>query len=252
MMTNWEAIQNRISCRAFSDKPIENEVFEELKRKLEELSQKAELRFVPVNQAEANPKLKLSAAMFTGDFPAYVAFLGKDSPLDAEKIGFYGEEFVLAATKFGLGTCWVAGTYDKKTVPVSLKDGEKIWSVLPFGYPMEKMPTRQKLLRSGLRKRDKKIEQFIETNQDFQTLPDWLRTGLEGIKLGPSAVNRQPVVLTYRDGKITAKLQKITDNLLYCDLGIAKTQFLEAVKTKGISGEWQFGNHGEFIIQSDS
>lgn len=251
MLTEWEAVERRVSCRAYQDRTIEEETLRQLTEKVQELNQASGLRFQFYTTRNAGePALKLSSAMFAGKVYHYAALVGGDDPLSAEKVGYYGQKLVLYATQLGLGTCWVAGTYDPDSIQVELAQGEKVWDVVPMGYPAEKTPMKQKMIRSGIRARDRKLEQFVESQTAFAHLPEWLRKGVEAIKLGPSAVNQQPVNIVYQDGTVSAKLWKSGHGLEFNDLGIAKCQFEAGVAACGVRGTWDFGDGGVFRLQA--
>ena len=245
-MTEWEAVEKRISCRAYRDEPLPEEILRQLEEKAAALREASGLRFVPVR---GKPAVKLAAAMFSGRVDFCAALIGPDDPLSAEKLGYYGQELVLYATRLGLGTCWVAGTYDRKSVDVSLAPGEKLWDVIPIGWPVEKTPKKQILIRAAIRRKSRKPESFVESETPFGDLPLWIQKGAEAISLGPSAVNQQPVNILWRDGCARAKLCRHGHGLEYNDLGIAKKQFEVGAASCGVRGTWEFGDGGRFLLE---
>ncbi len=245
-MTEWEAIEKRISCRAYRDEPLPDAVIRRLEEKIETLNAESGLRFVLVR---GTPAVKLSGAMFAGRVGLCAALIGGEDPLSAEKVGYYGQDLVLFATQLGLGTCWVAGTFDRKSVAVTLEEGERLWDVVPIGYAAEKTPKKQAMIRAAIRRRSRKLEDFVESGLPFDELPLWIRRGAEAISLGPSAVNQQPVNILWSDGCAKAKLWKHGHGLEYNDLGIAKKQFEIGAASCGIRGTWQFGDGGEFVVE---
>lgn len=252
MLTEWEAIQKRVSCRAYQDRRIDGATLKQMEEKVQELNRASGLHFQFYTTRNAGePALKLSPAMFSGNVYHYAALVGGEDPLSAEKVGYYGQKLVLYATRLGLGTCWVAGTYDANSIQVELAQGEKVWDVVPMGYPLEKTPMKQKMIRSGIRARDRKLEQFVESETAFAALPEWLQKAVEAVRLGPSAVNQQPVNIVCRDGTVRAKLWKSGHGLEFNDLGIAKCQFEAGAAAHGVRGAWDFGDGGEFHIQSE-
>ena len=62
-MTEWEAVEKRISCRAYRDEPLPEEILRQLEEKAAALREASGLRFVPVR---GKPAVKLAAAMFSG------------------------------------------------------------------------------------------------------------------------------------------------------------------------------------------
>lgn len=251
MLTEWEAVNRRISCRAYTDRLPDAEILDALTAKVEELNRCSGLRFELRTTPERDgSRLKLSSAMFSGTVRLYAVLIGGDDPLSAEKVGYYGQELVLYATRFELGTCWVAGTYDREALRADLRDGETVRSVVPIGYPPEKMPLKQKMIRASIRKKDRALEQFIETDRSFSELPEWMRHAVEAVKAGPSAVNRQPVdIVLSDDGTVRAKLRKSGGGLQYTDLGIAKKQFEVGAAAFGVNGQWAFGDGGAFTYK---
>lgn len=250
MMTEWEAIGKRVSCRAYQEVQPGEEILRALAEKVDELNAASGLhmQLITADGTEI-PLLKLSAAMFSGPVYTYAALVGQDSEEGSEKIGYYGEKLVLLATRLGLGTCWVAGTYDQKSVRAKVGEGEKLWDVVPIGLPVEKVPVKQRMIRASIRARDRKLEQFVESETPFADLPEWVKRGVEAVKLGPSAVNQQPVNIVWQDGRITAKLWKSGHGLAHNDMGIAKCQFEAGAASCGVKGRWAFGDGAEFVTE---
>ena len=246
-MTEWEAIEKRISCRAYRDEPLPEDTVRLLEEKARALSEDSGIRICICADPE-KPAVKLSAAMFSGRVYCCAALIGGSDPLSAERIGYYGQALVLYATQLGLGTCWVAGTFDRKSVDVSLAPGEKLWDVIPIGYAAEKTPKKQIMIRAAIRRKGRELEEFVESDLPFAELPDWVQRGAEAIRLGPSAVNQQPVNVLWENGCAKAKLRKRGHGLEYNDLGIAKKQFELGAASCGVRGTWEFGDGGAFAV----
>ena len=104
-MTPMEAIEARISCRAYADEPLDQGSLNELRAYTEELTRGTDLRFVIVGPAEGGARLKLVKRMFTGKVSTYAALIGPDDNPTREKVGYLGEKLVLKATQMGLGSC---------------------------------------------------------------------------------------------------------------------------------------------------
>ncbi|MCR5743401.1 MAG: hypothetical protein K6F92_06760 [Lachnospiraceae bacterium] len=247
-MTEWEAISKRISCRSYEDRMIDGEVLENIRRHIEVINDTSGLNFQLLCAGEPGiSAVKVAKTMFSGPIYACAALVGRNDNLSAEKVGMYGESLVLYATKLGLGTCWVAGTYDANSISPKVEEGEKVWSVITLGYATEKTPLRQKMIRAGIRKSDRRLEQFLESETAYEELPAWVQKGIEAILLGPSAVNRQPVNIVYSDGNVCARLRRTDYELVYVDLGIAKKQFMAAACDQGVDGTFEWGDGGRFI-----
>lgn len=245
-MTEWEAVEKRISFRAYAERPVEEPTLEKLRECVAQLQQRSGLPFQLCTASAGQPVVKLSGTMFSGTVSVCAALIGGADPLSAEKVGYCGQELVLYATRLGLGTCWVAGTFDRASVPITLGDGEKLWDVIPIGYAAQKIPAKQKMIRAGIRARDRALDSFVESDVSFSSLPKWVRQGVTAVRLGPSAVNQQPVNIVYKEGRISARLRKKGNDLVYNDLGIAKRQFEAGAAACGVSGRWDWGDGGEF------
>ena len=249
-MTEWEASEKRISCRAYQDRRVEASTLQQLRIYIDQLNTQSGLRFrLYTSEEPGKPAIKLAASMFSGPVYAFAALAAGEDPLSSEKLGYYGQQLILYATSLGLGTCWVASTYDKDSINVELRAGEKLWDVIPIGYTPEKMPARQKMIRAVIRKSDRKPEQFLESEIEYRDLPEWVRAGIDAVLKGPSAANKQPVNIRYHDGKVYARIWKETHGLQYNDLGIAKKQFEIGAAHAGMPGHFTWGDGGEYMTE---
>lgn len=249
-MTLIEAIEKRISCRAYTDQPLEQYIVDELSALSESLSQEGGIRVVLVGPSEGGADLKLNRRMFSGTISTYAALIGPDDDLTREKVGYFGEKLVLRATQLGLGSCWVAGTFDRSSVTLALGEGEVLHDVIPIGTMPDRQPLAQRTIRAGLRRRDKKAQAMYQGDVALADAPAWMRSALDAVVKGPSAVNEQPVVFVYEQGVLRATLPHLKRNLEFTDLGIAKLHVQIAAEAAGIKGAWEWGNGGTFIIES--
>ncbi len=251
-MTEFEALRARISVRAYEKRPLAPEIVSELRAVIDECNSAAGLRFQLVDRNDAKkPAVKLAPAMFAGEVYTCALLVGPGDGPGGELVGYFGEKLILKAVSLGLGTCWVAGTYDRKSVSPEIGEGEKLWAVVPIGYAAAKTPLMQRTIRSRIRAKDRKTEAFVEADHPYPSLPAWVRAGAEAVKAGPSAVNQQPVNVVYREGLVTMRLWREKKNdMMYMDLGIAKYQFQVAADNAGVRGFWNFGESGEFIADN--
>lgn len=240
-MTLMEAIETRISCRAYTDEPLSQDTLDELRAYAQELTSGTDLRFAIVGPAEGGAQLKLAKSMFKGKVSTYAALIGPDNNPTREKVGYLGEKLVLKATQMGLGSCWVAGTFDRKSVSEPLAAGEVLHDVIPLGHAPAKQPIAQKAIRAGLRKRDHRPEALFQGPMPLTEAPAWISAGIDAVIKGPSAVNEQPVVFVWEDEHLMATLPHHKRNLEYTDLGIAKLHFEIAAEAAGMAGAWEPG-----------
>ena len=249
-MDLYEAIEKRISCRAYDDRPIEDEKRDALRTEIARINEDPDLHFQLVGPREDGTAIDMNKKMFAGDIRWYVALAACKDPVVEEKLGYFGERLVLLATTLGLGTCWVASTYDHDTVRVELEKGEMLHDVIPLGYAPAKTPVKQRAIRAGIRRSDKKKEQMYSGPTPLAEAPEWIRAGIDAVHAGPSAINEQPVVIVQdaSDAPVRATLPKVERGLEYTDMGIAKLHFELAAKAHGIEGTWEWGEGGAFRV----
>lgn len=247
-MTPYEAIDARISCRAYTAEPLDQATLAELAELTARLSEESGLRLVLVGPDDGGPELRLAARMFSGNVSSYVALIGPDDNASRERFGYVGEKLVLHATTLGLGSCWVAGTFDRNSVTVPLEAGEVIHDVIPIGHMPAKQPFAQRAIRAGLRKRDKRPEALYQGPTTLAEAPSWVRSGIAAVIKGPSAVNQQPVVFVQDDAGLRATLPTAKRDVAYTDLGIAKLHFELGAAAAGVQGMWQWGTEGLFQL----
>lgn len=245
-----EAIEKRISCRSFTTQGIEQEKVDALAAEVARINEEAGLHFQLYGPREDGTAIDMAANMFAGNPPYYVAYVGKTGPEPEELLGYYGEKLVLLATQLGLGTCWVATTYNAETTRVDLAEGEKLHEVLPIGYAPDKMPMKQRTIRAGIRARDKKYADLWQGPVPFDQAPEWIQACIVAVHKGPSAINCQPVVFVQdaEGAPVRATLPEIKRGLEYTDMGIAKLHFELAAAACGMPGKWEWGNGGAFML----
>jgi len=150
-MTILEAIRNRYSCRAYQDRPIEQE-------KLDKIFEAARLgpsarnaqdwRFVVVTDKEAKIRLAQAAnnQRFLENAAAIIVACSNSDhvmrcgqaigPIDVA-IGL--EHICLQATELGLTTCWIGSFYPDKVRPIlGIPDDIAIIELMALGYPADK------------------------------------------------------------------------------------------------------------------
>ena len=234
-----KAMDVRKSWRRYTAESISSETRELLLNFVDEINRKEGLHFQMVfNHGEAFDGLRKSYGLFSGVRNYLVLAGDSDMPNLHEKMGYYGEKWVLLATSLEIGTCWVSGTYDKKSVCCELDDGEEVSALITFGAVLDKETTFAKLLRKGMHRNSKTIEDLLHAPVQP---PNWVLEGMKYVVKAPSAANRQPVRFTYSEGLVLASVpgDSMNQNL---DMGIAKLHF----ELGSGGGHWQWGSGGIF------
>lgn len=238
-MTLQQAIDNRISRRTYNNKPLDKGQTEILKNLIAKMNSKYSLNIqIIIANGDAFSKLSKSYGMFFG-VQNYIAMIGKANDKNLmEKIGLAGEEIVLNATSIGLGTCWVGATFNKKMCKCILSESESIVCVIPIGKNPDTQTFKEKLIRKAMHRSTKKVNELITS--DVQ-LPLWVAKCMVAVQKAPSAMNKQPVKFSYKNGELTASVDN-PNGYQAIDLGIAKYHFSCA---SGI-GEFELGNGAVF------
>jgi len=235
------AIGRRRSRRVYLDRPLSPKDTEALEVAITRINNVAGLHmWLVVGDDSAFRDARKTYGFFSG-VQNYVALVG--DPHDAceeERYGYFGQLLILEATLQGLGTCWVGGTFDRDAVPLELDYGMSVPCVITVGEVSEELSGREKTIKRITHRRgSKNIEQMSATDGP---VPDWFIAGMEAVQKAPSAVNRQPVRFTYRDGFVTASIKDVNAERIFYDLGIAKLHFEIGAGT----GTWEWGNNAVF------
>ncbi len=241
-MTVIDNIKNRISTRTFQDKPIEEDkkaILEELVANLNEKCEqfRFELAFESDNQVE------LDTYGFIKGAKNYLFAMSKFDGNCKDKSFKFGqlfESFILKAQSLGLGTCWMAGTYDRNQVSelVTVNEDEFVVVVSPIGYP-DDMRLKEKVMRTAIQANKRKKFEDIVRNLNGNLLDEEnseILCALTMLRLSPSAKNVQPWRV-FKEGDFyhvygtNSKEFEIGGfNLSHNDVGIAFYHFTESLK----------------------
>ncbi|MHC4173498.1 MAG: nitroreductase family protein [Planctomycetota bacterium] len=157
-MTILEAIRRRYSCRAYQDRPIEQEKLDsifEAARLAPSAKNMQDWRFIVVTDKEAKRKLAEAAnnQKFLENAAAIIVACSSSDdvmrcgqaigPID---VAIALEHICLQATELGLATCWIGSFYPKKTRPIlGIPADIAIIELMAVGYPADsqKEPKRE-------------------------------------------------------------------------------------------------------------
>ncbi len=254
-----DIINERTSIRTFSKEPLP----ESLEKKLAELLNepqlspfkgKCEFHTIDIPKLERDEQKKLGTYGFISGAPKFIVVTSEtESNYFREHIGYVLEKIILHLTDLGIGTCWIAGSFNKGNfrAQLGLKDDVPIQIITPVGIPAK----RRRIKEVGIRamfKADKKQRQpwsNLFFQGDFNSPLEEknagdLKSAFEMIRLGPSAANRQPWrVLMNSDGTICHFFVEPSNpnfsNFARFDIGIAACHFDLTLKEAGIQGTWK-------------
>lgn len=183
----------------------------------------------------------------------YIGVTVPAGPLSLEAVGYDFEQLILYATNLGIGTCWLAGTFDRRafTSAIGVKENEQFPAISPIGYPAEKKSLTESVFRKTLKSNHRKNwnELFFKNNFDTpltQADAGEYASPLELLRLAPSATNKQPwrIVLSngiyHFYGQIDPnKHDKHPNAIERVDVGIGASHFHLAALEKGLTGRFQ-------------
>jgi nitroreductase len=250
----YDAIANRVSRRRFDGRPVQDGLREQLEAFCDGAGGlpggqgPAQVRAVLVDDPEqrlftglVGDYGKVSGTPLAAAFVARGGSAGDDLPVEVQAAaGHLGEALVLEATRLGLGTCWIAGSFDK-TAATGLTgpaDDERVVAVTPLGYPAAQQSSGERLLRTVVRASARlSIEKLAPGILDGGW-PDWAVTAVQAARLAPSGANRQPWRFRL-DGR-TLVMER-AEKLYWTapiDFGIARLHVELGALHAGVRGAW--------------
>lgn len=226
-----EAIMVRTSCRSYLKDPIESEILESLKEKIEAVNAESQLTISWLEDGRAAMEGGKSYGLFKGVRSMLAVKGPSELPHLREKAGYYGQKLVLEAAILGLGTCWVGGTFDKSALKIP--DNEELVCVITVGNTADKPTLKDRFIRGIIRRNTKTVDQLITSDVP---LSKEISEAMELVQRAPTARNQQKVTFKLEKGKITAHVpDDYTFDLV--DLGICKLHF-----ECGAKGKFGLGN----------
>ena len=219
------AIINRISRRSYEDTPLIKEEQAYIKELTDTLNSHSGLSMEFVEDGSAAfSSIKASYGLFKNIRSLILMKGRKEDQNLCEKIGYYGEDFVLSVTDLNLGTCWVGGTFDKAKFQIA--ETEKLICVIVVGKTSG-VSMKERMIRGAARRKMKPLEERITADRP---LPEWVIAGMQAVLLAPSAKNAQKVTFRYENQTVSADIPDHED-MDWVDLGIAKKHF--EIEAKG-------------------
>jgi hypothetical protein len=258
-----EIIPERFSCRTYLEQPIPAASLSQLQEYIHSL---------PAGPFGSRPRFKIVAA--TPDDPAALRGLGTYGFIHgataflvgaSQHAGYYLEDFgylmeavILAATRLGLGTCWLGGSFTRSSFEkrMDLQPGEEIPAVTAMGLIENVDEARNGLIRRQVGAHTRRAWERMFWDNAFgdplsKTSAGAYAMPLEMVRLGPSASNKQPWQIVksgtqwhfylrrtegYRVGAVNQTL-KIAD-IQRVDTGIAMCHFELTCRELGLAGKW--------------
>jgi len=183
--------------------------------------------------------------------PWTAAFVG---PKGSEtQVGYVGEAFVLEATRLGLGTCWVAGMFDRGAAAglVKLHRGEHVIAVTPVGHPVERKQFVERMMSKAVRSAARRQVEGIAPGltrgwgqAGFEgpagaAWPAWAVAAVEAARVAPSGANKQPWRFRLQDDALVMSCAEKTYWTAPIDYGIAMLHVELGAAHEGVHGAWE-------------
>jgi len=259
-MLSSDTIKHRVSCRTYNNVPIK----EAGRQKLLDFmltnvqgpfGNKVRFELIDLSGEEGDRLTTLATYGMIKGASTFIVGAVTRGDRAMEDYGYCMEKIVLMATHLELGTCWLGGTFNRSASAsrINKRDDEVIPAISPLGYPKESS-IRNRVIRFIARSNSRKAWDKLFFCGDTDTpLPRDIKSayqlGLDSIRIGPSASNRQPWrIIKEKDKDIYhfylsrtpgyAKLYADV-SLQDVDMGIAMCHFEVAVCEMNEKGRWE-------------
>ena len=250
-----QTIKQRYSVRTYQERPISEEDKEKLMAYANSLSNPFETH-VSFHLLETKNTQNSQKLGTYGVIKGTKVFIGVTVPageLALEAVGYDFEKLVLHATHLGIGTCWLAATFNRSafTTAIGVKESELFPAISPIGYPAEKKSLTESLFRMTLKSNQRKPWNTLFFKNDFKTPLTEMDAKayafpLEMLRLAPSATNKQPWRVVQSNGAyhFYAEIDpgNSDENLVIIqrvDVGIGASHFHLAALEKDLSGKFE-------------
>lgn len=258
-MDIMEKVRQRRSVRSYDGREVGEEVTERLRYFFTEYGAGpfgTAVRFELLDLCSVSHRELRSLGTYGMIRGASLFILGavRDIPGAQVDLGYCLEKVILEATAMGLGSCWMGGTFRRGSFArwMRLADDELLPVITPLGYPAENKTVQDRLVHTGSRSRRRKPwhELFFAGGGQRALTEDEAgnyRNALEAVRLGPSALNRQPWrIIRDREGRyrLYLKEERLYNRALgrirlqHLDMGIAMSHFELAAREQGMKGWW--------------
>ncbi|MFH1214132.1 MAG: nitroreductase family protein [Candidatus Neomarinimicrobiota bacterium] len=256
-----QIIRQRSSQRSYSGEPLNALHRAKISVMLNEIGHgpfgnRVRFSLVSMQDENSDKPVKLGTYGFiSGARDFIVGTIGRDQNA-CEDYGYLLERIILQVTDWGLGTCWLGGSFNKSAFAraIDLAENEIIPAVTPIGYTATRRTLRDQVIRLAINSKVRKPWSEIFFNQTFaqplttQAAGEFVEV-LEMVHLAPSASNKQPWrILKTGEGfhfflrrtpgygsAFKADLQKV-------DMGIALSHFELTAREMNLPGCWKMLN----------
>ena len=247
-----ETIKRRVSTRSYEEKSLTKKD----KRKLIDFNASltnpfgVDVKVQYISKDKGAEDVQLGTYGTIRGAKDFLAITVKDQPYAMEAVGYQFENLVLYATDMGLGTVWLAGTFNRKDFKnvIEISDEDLFPCICPVGYPGQKRSFIEKITRVSLGSEKRKewdklffLDDFSKslTKEDAGRYTD----ALDMLRLAPSATNAQPWAVVKEGDKFhffcnyKNSINNDIKKIKHLDLGIALSHFHQTAMSDGLNGK---------------
>jgi nitroreductase len=255
-----EIIKKRLSCRTYSEKPIEDKMLQEFSASINAIhtgpfGNQPKFKLIKLTSLTPQAWKQLGTYGVIKNAQFFLVGSVKKGNLAMEDYGYCKEKLILQATDLGLGTCWLGGTFQisRFAQAIGLQEGELLPTISPVGYPARQKSFTERMMRWNAGSDNRKPWSDIFFAGNFSQSLTQSQAGkyaeaLENLRLAPSASNKQPwrILRDVKQNTFHFYLSRAFGyNLLRnvslqdIDLGIAMCHFALTAQETGLKGRWQ-------------
>lgn len=247
-----KAVQDRVSIRSYEERSLTKEDKSKLMDFNASLTNPfgVDVKVQYISKDKGAEDVQLGTYGTIRGAKDFLAITVKDQPYAMEAVGYQFENLVLYATDMGLGTVWLAGTFNRKDFKnvIEISDEDLFPCICPVGYPGQKRSFIEKITRVSLGSKKRKewdklffLDDFSKslTKEDAGRYTD----ALDMLRLAPSATNAQPWAVVKEGDKFhffcnyKNSLNNDVKKIKHLDLGIALSHFHQTAMSDGLDGK---------------
>ena len=247
-----KAVQDRVSIRSYEERSLTKEDKSKLMDFNASLTNPfgVDVKVQYISKDKGAEDVQLGTYGTIRGAKDFLAITVKDQPYAMEAVGYQFENMVLYATDMGLGTVWLAGTFNRKDFKnvIEISDEDLFPCICPVGYPGQKRSFIEKITRASLGSKKRKewdklffLDDFSKslTKEDAGRYTD----ALDMLRLAPSATNAQPWAVVKEGDKFhffcnyKNSLNNDVKKIKHLDLGIALSHFHQTAMSDGLNGK---------------
>jgi len=261
MLSDFEVIQQRMSCRTFTNQMVE---IEKKSKLIQFFASNTEgpfgnrVQFLLADFSELDPERIKKLGTYGVVRGASLFLVGRviNAPTAFIDYGYCMEKNILYATQLGLGTCWLGASFKRKEFKKLIPGNEDdiLPAISPIGYAAYKQSLLESVMKNIARSKSRKPWNQLFFQDDFKTSltedeKNPFYKPFQAVRLAPSAYNMQPWRILFDSKKITFHffMRRVGFRESFqraipfqdLDMGIAMYHFDAVTKEMGLAGQWK-------------